>query len=328
MTAREKAEMWRQKPEKCGNPCAGSALAPAAESCAHLSDSILAHPVFGKLSNTWLGLIGHVDCGNGRSFLRHAWHMDKTVDTIYVHVAGNDFIKRGAVKGSLPYELGDKVGVVLGGLRQKTTRLYFVVWGDWSTWRRGFKPNQTAEDGERYDKFCEDLLRMATPYCTRTRHITGNTINHLQLMSDNMHFALGAREGVRKLLQQMGAAVEVDEEVNYAGSRSGVVTVFKSSQLPPTEPDGKEAVVATDIEQAATNKRGTPLTPPVWTPTKPPESAQDGDTKLPSPHSHSSETTEYSTIVTNCSSAPTLPPDELDALTPPVWLPLMGVFYR
>ena len=147
-------------------------------------------------------------------------------------------------------------------------------------------------------------------------------------MSDKMHFALGAREGVRRLLQEIGAAVEVDEEVNYAGSRSGVVTVFKSSQLPPTEPDGKEAVVATDIEQAATNKRGTPLTPPVWTPTKPPESAQDGDTKPPSPHSHSSETTEFSTIVTNCSSAPTLPPDELDALTPPVWLPLMGVFYR
>ena len=227
MTAREKAEMWRQKPEKCGNPCAGSAFAPAAESCAHLSDSILAHPVFGKLSNTWLGLIGHVDCGNGRSFLRHDWHMDKTVDTIYVHVAGNDFIKKGTVKGSLPHGLDDKVGEVLGGLRQKTRRLYFVVWGDWSTWRRGFKPNQTAEDGERYDKFCEELLRMATPYCTGTIHITGKTINHLQLISDNMHFALDAREGVRKLLQQMGAAVEVDEEVNYAGSRSGVVTVFK-----------------------------------------------------------------------------------------------------
>jgi len=283
--------------------------------------------------------------------------MPETVDTIYVHVGANDLKKAGKVKGQLPWELKQRLGKILDTLKQNARMLYFVVWGDWSTWRRGFRPDQTEEDGNRYDQFCKELLHMAMPHCTKTIHITGEKLNKLRLLPDNMHFALEAREGVRQLLQQMGAAVEVDEEVdsalglalkdsqhkmvplsrnpnnstqmkvNCSGSRSGDAAVHKigavceRSQLQPTETDPKEAVVAIYIE--------TPLTPRVWTPTKQRESAQDGDTNLPSPRSDSSETTAFSNITVGTDySARTLNSEERDALTPPVWLPLMGVFYR
>jgi hypothetical protein len=281
--------------------------------------------------------------------------MPETVDKIYVHVGANDLKKAGKVKGQLPWQLKQRLGKILDTLKQNARMLYFVVWGDWSTWRRGFRPDQIEEDGNRYDQFCKELLQMAMPHCTKTIHITGEKLNKLRLLPDNLHFALEAREGVRQLLQQMGAAVEVDEEVdsalglalndsqhkmvplsrnpnnstqmkvNCSGSRSGDAAVHKigavceKSQLQPTETDPKEAVVAIYIE--------TPLTPRVWTPTKQRESAQDGDTNLPSPRSDSSETTAFSTVGTDY-SARTLNSEERDALTPPVWLPLMGVFYR
>ena len=142
--------------------------------------------------------------------------MPETVDKIYVHVGGNDLKKAGKVKGQLPWQLKQRLGKILDTLKQNARMLYFVVWGDWSTWRRGFRPDQIEEDGNRYDQFCKELLQMAMPHCTKTIHITGEKLNKLRLLPDNLHFALEAREGVRQLLQQMGAAVEVDEEVDSA----------------------------------------------------------------------------------------------------------------
>ena len=103
-----------------------------------ISDSFLACQV-SKEDSTWLNIQGFVDVVRGRSFCKHEWALPHPAADVHIFCAGNDFQKKGNVKGALPWDFDEKVKAHVLSIRAKTQgRLTFVLCGDWADWQKGF----------------------------------------------------------------------------------------------------------------------------------------------------------------------------------------------
>ena len=173
-----------------------------------VSDSILSHPDW-KLDEMWLQIKGFVDVQRGRRFAKHDWKLPRPFKRAFIMCSGNDFSKAGPrVKGSLPHDFDQTFKEKLLAICASSQETTFVLWGDWDTWKSGFKNDQTDEDGARYNEYGTQLVKIASSVCNKVIWVKGDLINELPKTTDAWHFLADAKTPLQALLKKMDVVVE------------------------------------------------------------------------------------------------------------------------
>ena len=127
-----------------------------------------------------------------------------------MHFAGNDFWKAGPrVLLQLAWGWEEVAERKLRQVKESCRRLTFVLWGDWSNWKAGFKGNgqklPSEEDGRRYNGYCEKFIEIACRVCDDVTWVRGEILNLPK--TDAWHFDVEAKEGLQEILKNVGVHI-------------------------------------------------------------------------------------------------------------------------
>ena len=167
----------------------------------HIADSVLCNEdPSGKKDNTWLDV--SADVYRGRTCMLHDWKGDIGGKLVALHFAGNDFKKKGKVKGVLPWNFNNVFCSKLSDVKKEAREVVFVMWGDWDFWKHGFWGEiNSAESGSRFDAMAASVCQAASNMGIRVIWLRSADLRHMELTSDRWHFRSSAREHLQIILQ-------------------------------------------------------------------------------------------------------------------------------